>query len=122
MRSRHFVQQTEAHEPVTSGAIYRVNRKLFYLSLPDLTLNSSTGAITPSTSTPGNYKVIFNFIGGPNLCPNTDTAFVTIAQTAGGTISYPGSPYCTNSGIVNVTNNLTGTTTGASVFSIFLLV
>ena len=85
-----------------------------YSSIPaGLTLNSSTGAITPSTSTPGNYKVIFNYIGGPNLCPNTDTAFVTIAQTAGGTISYSGSPYCTNFGVANVTNGLTGTTTGA---------
>ena len=96
-----------------------------YSSIPaGLTLNSSTGAITPSTSTPGNYKVIFNYFGGPNLCPNTDTAFVTIAQTASGTISYSGSPYCTNFGIANVANGLTGTTTGAqfSVLPLGLLI
>ena len=114
MRSLHIVLQTRIREPVIWFRMRPVESwKLFIYSFR-ININSSTGAITPSTSTPGNYKVSIQLLLVVQIiCPNTDTAFVTIAQTASGTISYPGSPYCTNSELQMLQMHLAGTTTGA---------
>src|SRR6185436_12583056 len=49
-----------------------------YSALPGLTLNSSTGAITPSTSTPGTYPVTYT-VAPAGGCPGTTaTTSVTI--------------------------------------------
>ena len=84
-----------------------------YSSSPaGLSINSSTGAITPSSSTPGTYTVTFT---NTNVtCNNTTTTTVTISQMASGTFSYAGSPYCSNAGTATITNSVTGTTTGAT--------
>ena len=67
-----------------------------YSSTAGLTINSSTGAITPSTSTAGTYVVTYTMpaTGG---CPSgTATTVVTITAVPVATFSYTSNPYCSN--------------------------
>jgi gliding motility-associated-like protein len=68
-----------------------------YTSLPGgLTINATTGDVTPSTSTPGTYTVTYTVpaSGGCSIVTATATVVVTEAPTAA--LSYAG-PYCTSS-------------------------
>ena len=71
----------------TVGGIYTA-------SPTGLMINSSTGAITPSTSTPGNYTVTYTVAasGGCNVVSTTTSVAITAAPTA--LISYSGNPFC----------------------------
>jgi hypothetical protein len=68
-----------------------------------VTLNTNTGAVTPSTSTPGTYTVSYTIpaIAGCPARPVTTPVTITQAPTA--TISYPAAPYCQGSGLAGVT-------------------
>jgi len=82
-----------------------------YTSLPSgLIINSSTGAVTPSTSTVGTYTVTYT-IAASGGCPQfTTTANVIIFAAPTATIEYNGgSPYC-----INVSTPQSVTRTGAS--------
>lgn len=57
-----------------------------------LTINSSTGAITPSTSTAGTYTVTYSIAAASGCAAFSTTTSVTITALA--TISYVGSPFC----------------------------
>jgi|WetSurSiteA1Bulk_404760.scaffolds.fasta_scaffold02155_2 gliding motility-associated-like protein len=86
-----------------------------YSSTAGLTINSGTGAITPSTSTAGTYLVTYTIpaSGGCNAVPVTTTVIITALPTA--TISYAGSPFCKS--LVSaqpVTINGTGAYTGGT--------
>jgi hypothetical protein len=72
-----------------------------------LTINSSTGTISPRTSTPGTYTVTYTIpaTGGCSAIPVTTNVTVTAPPTA--SINYPDSPFCKNS--TNETVTLTGT-------------
>jgi hypothetical protein len=66
-----------------------------YSALPaGLTINASTGAITPSTSTAGTYTVTYTIpaSGGCAAVPVTTSVTITAVPTA--TISYAGTPFC----------------------------
>ena len=69
-----------------------------YSSTTGLTINSSTGAITPSTSTAGMYTVTYTIpaSGGCTTVPVTTSVTITALPVA--TFSYTGSPYCQNAG------------------------
>lgn len=85
-----------------------------------LTINASTGAITPSTSTPGTYTVTYT-MAAANGCPSSSvTASVTVNPLPAATISYSGSPFCGNLGAQNVTQTGTsgGTYTSAAGLSL----
>jgi|UPI0004866ED4 gliding motility-associated-like protein len=92
-----------------------------FTSTPGLSLNSSTGAIDLSLSTPGNYTIT-NTIAAASGC-NAATATFTITITAPqvATFSYTGSPYCKNA--ANPSPSFTGggvagtftSTTGLSI-------
>jgi gliding motility-associated-like protein len=58
-----------------------------------LTVDATTGAVTPSSSSPGNYIVTYSF-SAPGCTTLTTTASVTITAVPTATISYPSSPYC----------------------------
>ena len=59
-----------------------------------LSISASTGAITPSTSTPGTYNVTYTFAASAG-CPLISTnASVIITAAPNATISYPSSPFC----------------------------
>ncbi|NTW32278.1 MAG: hypothetical protein HGB12_06595 [Bacteroidetes bacterium] len=77
-----------------------------------LTLNSSTGAVTPSTSTAGTYTVTYTIAASGVCGAVTATTQVTITAFPSATISYTGSPFCTSNSTPQ-TVTLTGTTGGA---------
>jgi hypothetical protein len=71
-----------------------------------LTIDPSTGTITPATSLAGTYVVSYD-IAGTNFCsPFNTTTSVTITEAPDATILYAGDPFCTSSAPVAVT--LTG--------------
>ncbi len=83
-----------------------------------LSLNTSTGAITPSTSTAGTYTVTYTIpaSGGCSSVPVTTSVTITAIPTA--TISYSGTPYCsTVSTPQSVTISGTGAYTGGTYSS-----
>ncbi len=83
-----------------------------YSSTAGLTINATTGAITPSTSTAGNYTVTYT-IAAAGGCPQvqeTTTVDITTLPTA--TISYAGTPFC-SSVATGQAVTLVGTTGGA---------
>ena len=83
-----------------------------YTSGAGLTINSSTGIITPGSSTPGTYTVTYSFTGA-NGCTNTSSTSVTITALPTAAISYAGSPFCrTVTSAQPVTRTGTGSFTG----------
>ena len=61
-----------------------------------LTINSSTGAITPSTSTAGTYTITYTIAASGGCSAVTATTSVTITALPVATFSYTGTPYCSN--------------------------
>ncbi|MCX6230786.1 MAG: gliding motility-associated C-terminal domain-containing protein [Bacteroidetes bacterium] len=83
-----------------------------FTSTTGLSINTSTGAITPNTSTAGTYTVTYIIAAAGGCATVTTTTSVTITALPSATISYAGSPYCkTLTTAQSVT--LTGTTGGA---------
>lgn len=76
----------------------------FSSSPAGLSLNSTTGAITASASTPGSYIVTYSFSNG--TCSNTATAPVTISSPLSGTYTVgSGGNFTTLTAAVNAYNN-----------------
>ncbi len=75
-----------------------------------LTLNAATGDVTLGTSTPGTYTVTYTIAAAGGCAVFTTTTSITITQLPAATISYTGSPYCSNAGTATVTR--TGTAGG----------
>ncbi|MBL7963666.1 MAG: T9SS type A sorting domain-containing protein, partial [Flavobacteriales bacterium] len=73
-----------------------------------LSLNSSTGAVTLGTSTPGTYTVTYTIAAGGGCGVFNTTAQITVSSGFSATINYAGSPYCTNGGTATVTQTGTG--------------
>src|SRR4029079_3628834 len=67
-----------------------------FSSTAGLTINSSTGAITPSTSTAGTYTVTYTKGAAGGCAAITATTSVTITAVPVATFSYTGTPYCQN--------------------------
>jgi gliding motility-associated-like protein len=91
-----------------------------YSSAPvGLTLNATTGAITPSTSTPGTYTITYSLIPSGSNCSNvTATATVIITQEPTVSINYPQAQYCNNlTTPVSIALNGTGAYTGGTYSS-----
>jgi gliding motility-associated-like protein len=92
---------------VTSGAVSLSGTAAYtggtYSSTTGLTINASTGEITPSTSTPGIYTVTYTVpaSAGCSLVQATTTVTVTAAPSA--VISYLGTPFCSGTGLATVT-------------------
>jgi PKD repeat protein len=63
-----------------------------YSSAAGLSINNTTGAITPSASTPGSYVVTYSFTDG--TCPNTTTTNVIIGTVPFADFSYSNAFYC----------------------------
>jgi sugar lactone lactonase YvrE len=64
-----------------------------YSSTIGLTINATSGAITPSSSTPGIYTVTYNTPSNGG-CQISATAQVTITAIPTASINYTGSPFC----------------------------
>jgi hypothetical protein len=91
-----------------------------FSSSAGLTINASTGAITPGSSTANTYTVIYN---APNACPVSATTPVEVDGSPTATISYAGSPFCITDGSKEPVSfspgdNTTGTFSAPSGLSI----
>jgi hypothetical protein len=73
-----------------------------------LSINTTTGAINTTTSTPGTYTVTYSIPAGGGCAAFATTTAVTITVLPAATISYAGTPYCSNAGTANVTRIGTG--------------
>ena len=67
-----------------------------YASTTGLTIDPATGAITPSTSTPGNYTVTYTLAGTAGCSSVTATTPIVITKVPTASIAYPGTPFCTS--------------------------
>jgi|GEM_PF-3925560 len=76
-----------------------------------LSINSTTGTVNTGSSTPGTYTVTYTVAASGGCSQYTTTASITINQLPSATITYSGSPYCSNSGTATVTR--TGTSGGS---------
>jgi hypothetical protein len=71
---------------------------IYSASPSGLSINISTGTITPSTSLPGTYTVRYFVPGAGGCAPLSTTADIIITALPAASISYPGSPYCKSLG------------------------
>lgn len=79
-----------------------------------LTINSSTGAITPSTSTAGTYTVTYTVPPSANVGTITATATVTINSVPSKSLSVSGSTvYVGSNGTINIASAQNGVTYNA---------
>lgn len=85
----------------TTGGVYSVR--------VGLAIDASTGTINLSASTPGVYHVVYSF--GNGICGDTTGATVTITASDKPVISYGGTSFCKNAGLLTVTQ--TGVTGGS---------
>ncbi|MFN8275351.1 MAG: CUB domain-containing protein [Flavobacteriaceae bacterium] len=79
-----------------------------------LTLNATTGAITPSTSLSGPYVVTYTMPAAAGCAAQTTTTNVVITTLPAATISYPSTPYCKSLTTAQV---VVRTGTGGGTFS-----
>jgi len=83
-----------------------------------LTINSSTGAITPSTSTPGIYTVSYSTPASGGCSAVIASTQITITALSTASINYAGSPFCKSiTTPQSVTLTGTGTYTGGTFSS-----
>ena len=83
-----------------------------YSSTTGLSIDSSTGAITPSTSTPGTYTVTYKTNEAGGCIPVTATTQVIITPAPTAAINYDGTPFCTSDSTAKPV-----TLTGTNAFS-----
>ena len=83
-----------------------------YSSTAGLSINPATGAITPSTSTPGTYTVTYTIAASVGCAAVTATTSVTITALPTASISYTGAPFCST-----VVTAQAVTLTGAGAFT-----
>ena len=89
-----------------------------YSSTAGLTIDGTTGAITPSTSTPGTYTVTYTIPASAGCASVPVTTSVTITAVPTATISYAGTPFCTSLATAqSVTLTGTGAYTGGTYSS-----
>ena len=81
-----------------------------YSSTAGLSINPTTGSITPNNSTAGTYTVTYTIAAAGGCSAVTATSNVTITAAPTASISYTGSPWCKTAGVQSVTQ--TGTTGG----------
>jgi hypothetical protein len=79
-----------------------------YSSTSGLSINATTGAINLAASTAGTYTVTYTIAAAGSCALYTSTTTVTINAAPSATISYAGSPYCSNAATANVTRTGTG--------------
>ncbi|MFZ4401169.1 MAG: T9SS type A sorting domain-containing protein, partial [Bacteroidales bacterium] len=86
-----------------------------YTALPSgLSINSTTGAITPSSSSVGTYTVTYSIAATGGCTAVSTTTTVSIVTSPSATISYTGSPFCKS---VTATQNVTLTGNAGGIFS-----
>ncbi len=82
-----------------------------YTSTAGLTINSTTGEITPNTSTVGDYIVTYTIAASGGCAAVTATTPVSITTAPNANISYAGTPFCTSNALPQAVTR-TGTAGG----------
>ena len=85
-----------------------------FSSTAGLSINTSTGVITPGSSTPGTYTVTYSFTGANGCVAYPVTTSVTITNAPAATINYSGSPFCRS---VSTAQSVTRTGTAGGTYS-----
>jgi hypothetical protein len=89
------------------------NNAISYSALPSgLTLNATTGVITPSSSTPGTYTVTMTIAAGAGCAAVTANTTVTILALPTAAIAYTGNPFCQTVGSTSQSISVTSITGG----------
>jgi len=83
-----------------------------YSSTTGLTIDATTGAITPSSSTPGNYVVTYTIPASVGCSTVTTTTNIVITKSPTASISYIGTPFCST-----LTSSQTVTLTGTEAYT-----
>lgn len=73
-----------------------------YSSTAGLVIDAATGAVDLGASTPGNYMVTYSIVAVGDCLASSSSAGISIATAPEATISYPGNPFCSNTGVANV--------------------
>ena len=81
-----------------------------YSSTAGLSINATTGAVNIAASTPGSYVVTYSIAAAGGCAALQTTANLVITPLPAATITYTGSPFCSNGGNLSVIQ--TGTTGG----------
>ena len=79
---------------ITGTGNYVNGTSTAYTAPIGLTIDGTTGAITPSTSTPGTYTVTYNIPADNPYPASTATTQVTVTAVPTASISYTGGPFC----------------------------
>jgi hypothetical protein len=74
-----------------------------FSSTAGLSLNPANGDVTLATSTPGTYTVTYTIAANGACAQFTTTGSITVNEYRTASISYGGSPYCSNGGTASVT-------------------
>ncbi len=91
-----FCTSVNTPQNVTLTGTGNYTNGTFTSSPTGLTINSSTGAITPSVSTPRTYTVTYPIPASGGCAAVTASTTVTITALPAATISYIGTPFCTS--------------------------
>ncbi len=112
-----FCKSLTSGQPVTRNGTGAFTGGI-YSSSTGLTINSSTGAITPSTSTPGTYTVSYSTPASGGCSAVIASTQITITALSTASINYAGSPFCKSiTTPQSVTLTGTGTYTGGTFSS-----
>ncbi|WP_343673161.1 PKD domain-containing protein, partial [Chitinophaga sp.] len=103
----------------TGSAVATVTRTgdaggTYSISPSGMTIDPSTGTLSPAGATPGNYTIRYTLTGSGGCANVIATTTFNVSGTPNATISYAGSPYCGNINTLQAVT-LSGTTGG--VFS-----
>jgi hypothetical protein len=101
---------TVASAPVTLSGTGAYTGGTYTAAPAGLTINSSTGEITPSSSAPGTYTITYNIPASGGCATANVTTSVTITALPTASISYSGNPFCAS---VNTFQPTTLTGSGA---------
>jgi gliding motility-associated-like protein len=83
-----------------------------YTGTAGLTIDATTGAITPSTSTPGNHTITYTIAAAAGCAPVTATTTIVVTKVPTAAITYSGTPFCTS-----LTTGQAVTLTGTDAYS-----
>ncbi|MCR5861100.1 gliding motility-associated C-terminal domain-containing protein [Flavobacterium sp. J372] len=82
-----------------------------YTSTAGLIIDPATGEINIAASTPGTYDITYTIAATADCAAFSTQAQIVITQIATATIDYGTGPFCSNGGVISVTQ--TGTTGGS---------
>jgi len=105
---------TATTQPVTLTGTGNYTGGTYTASSAGLTINSSTGMVSPATSLPGTYTVTYSIPAVSGCASVTATTQVTVTALPTANISYSGSPYCTTATTQPVTLTGAGNYTGGT--------